>query len=491
MTEPENSTTQTASEYEQARLEKLVKLRELGVDPYGHRYPDALSLAQIAAKYDPENEEQIVRGAGRIIQMRDIGKLIFIRLRDSSGDLQVALNKKRLDETAWAVGKLLDLGDTIGVAGMLGKTKTEETTIWVTELALLAKAVAPPPGKWHGLQDVDLRYRRRYVDLFTNPDVMRVFQLRSRIVAEIRRFMRERGFLEVDTPMMQPIAGGAAAKPFVTHHNALDIDLFLRIAPELYLKRLLLGGMEKVFEINRNFRNEGISTQHNPEFTAMEVYEAYGNYQTMMELTESLIRHLAMQVSENGILPWSDHQINYAEPFRKVTYAELFQQANGFAATDIEQVRAKARQLNINEAKLDDWLVINEVFEETAEKGLIQPTFVMDYPSAISPLTRPKANDPDWCERWDLFIGEMEIGPAYTELNDPQVQEQKFRQQLRGADEEENAFRSLDEDFLAALKYGMPPAGGLGIGIDRLVMLLTNSVSIRDVILFPLMRPVE
>ncbi len=481
----------SVSEYEQARRAKLEKLRQLGIDPFGQRFTGAERLADIAGKYDPANEEQPVCGAGRIVLQRDIGKLIFLTLRDSSGDLQVGLNKKRMDETGWAVAKLLDLGDTIAAQGGLGKTKKGETTIWVTELTLLAKATTPPPGKWHGLQDVDLRYRQRYVDLFTNPAVMATFKQRSQIVAETRRFMRDRDFLEVETPMMQAIAGGAAAKPFMTHHNTLDLDLFLRIAPELYLKRLLVGGMEKVFEINRNFRNEGISTQHNPEFTAMEVYESYGDYLSMLALTEQLTRHLAKMISTDGIIEWNGHPINYAAPFRQVTYAELFEEANEFPLTDIGKVRDKAQRLNIPESRVDDWLVINQVFEETAEKGLVQPTFVLDYPSAISPLTKPKGDNPQWCERWDLFIGEMEIGPAYTELNDPTVQEEKFRQQLQGAGDEESTFRNLDHDFLNALKYGMPPAGGLGIGIDRLVMLLTGVASIRDVILFPLMRPQE
>ena len=481
----------SVSEYEQARRAKLEKLRQLGIDPFGQRFTGSEPLAAIAGKYDPDNEEQVVCGAGRIVLQRDIGKLIFITLRDSSGDLQIGLNKKRMDEAGWSVAKLLDLGDTIGVSGALGKTKKGETTIWVTDLTMLGKATTPPPGKWHGLQDVDLRYRQRYVDLFTNPDVMTTFKQRSQIVAEVRRFMVERDFLEVETPMMQTIAGGAAARPFTTHHNTLDMDLFMRIAPELYLKRLLVGGMEKVFEINRNFRNEGISTQHNPEFTCMEVYESYGNYITMMELTEQLIRHLAKMINDDGIIEWNGESIDYASPFRQVTYTELFEQANDFPMTDIARVREKAQRLDIKEKGVDDWLVINEVFEETAEKGLMQPTFVMDYPSVISPLTKPKADDPDLCERWDLFIGEMEIGPAYTELNDPKIQEEKFRQQLQGADDEESTFRNLDQDFLNALKHGMPPAGGLGIGIDRLVMLLTGSASIRDVILFPLMRPAE
>jgi lysyl-tRNA synthetase class 2 len=481
---------QTMTEYEQIRREKLTKLRALGVEPYGGRFEQAEPLATIKEKYDAENEEQIVRGAGRIVLHRDIGKLIFITLRDWTGNLQVGLSRQLLADD-WQVAKLLDLGDIIGVEGKLGATKTGEVTIWVTKLVLQAKATLPPPGKWHGLQDVELRYRQRYVDLFTNPEIMANFKRRSEIVQAIRVFMMERNFLEVETPMMQQIAGGAAARPFATYHNTLDMDLYLRIAPELYLKRLLVGGMEKVFEINRNFRNEGISTQHNPEFTSMEVYEAFGDYLSMLELTESLIRHLALMINDKGVIEWNGHQINYAEPFRRVTYAELFEQKNSFSIKDTAKVRSLAGKLNINEEKMDDWLVINEVFEATVEDDLIQPTFVLDYPSAISPLTRPRRDDPELCERWDLFIGAMEIGPAYTELNDPDIQAEKFHQQLKGADLEEQTFRALDEDFLNALKYGMPPAGGLGIGIDRLVMLLTGAPSIRDVILFPLLRPTE
>ena len=476
------------NEYEQARRDKLDKLRKLGVEPYGGRFPGTESLAVIGAKYDPAHEDQRVRGAGRIVLHRDIGKLIFITLRDWTGTIQIGLSKNLLKET-WAVAKLLDLGDIVGVEGTLGKTKTGEITIWVTEFTLLSKATLPPPGKWHGLQDVEQRYRQRYVDLFANPEVMDTFKARSAIVGMIRQFMDERGFLEVETPMMQSLAGGAAAKPFITHHNALDMDLYLRVAPELYLKRLLVGGMERVFEINRNFRNEGLSTQHNPEFTSMEVYEAFGDYLTMLELTEALIRHLALKISEDGVIEWCGHQINYAEPFRRVTYGQLFEQANGMGMNEIDRVRAKARELEIDEGKMDDWLVINAVFEATAEKGLIQPTFVMDYPSAISPLTRPRKDDETLCERWDLFIGAMELGPAYSELNDPEIQQAKFHEQLKGADEETLAMRAPDDDFIRALKHAMPPAGGLGIGIDRLIMLLTGSGSIRDVILFPLMRP--
>ncbi len=486
------------------RRAKLKRLRdELGIDPFGGRVDGLLDLAAARQRYDAEADRRhkadpsddsrpIVGIAGRVRLHRVMGNLIFMTLRDHSGDLQVAVSKKAVDATSFRLARLLDLGDVVTARGPLATTKTGEITVWATgdgALALASKCLTPPPDKHSGLQDPELRCRMRYADMFTHEQVVRTFKLRSRIVSAIRRFMDERDFLEVETPMLQPVAGGAAARPFVTHHNALDMPLFLRIAPELYLKRLLVGGLPRVYEINRNFRNEGIDRQHNPEFTSMEVYQAFGDYMTGLELTESLIRHLAQTVSGDGVIEWAGHAIDYNAPFRRVTYAELFRQANGFAMTEFERVRRRARDLGLREAGLDDWLVVNAVFEHTAEKGLIQPTFVLDYPSAISPLTRPRRDDPALCERWDLFIGEMEIGPCYSELNDPDVQEARFRQQLAGADEQEATFRSLDSDFLDALKFGMPPAGGLGIGIDRLVMLLSGSRTIRDVILFPLLRP--
>jgi len=475
--------------FEQQRQQKLARIRQLGVDPYGGRYDGAEAAEDVKSRFKDGDETQQAKCAGRIVLLRDIGKLIFMTIRDCSGTIQVGLSKNKLGRH-WALAKLLEPGDIIGAAGQLGRTKTGEITIWVESLSLLSKSLLPPPEKFHGLADIDLRYRQRYVDLWANPEVLEQFKKRSGIIATIREFLKARGFLEVETPMMQQIAGGAAARPFVTHHNSLDMNLFLRISPELFLKRLLVGGMEKVFEINRNFRNEGLSRQHNPEFTLLEVYEAFGDYITMLELTEELIRHLAVKFSDEGTVQWQGHKINYLEPFRRVTYGELFEQVNGFAMYDKKKVRAKAAEAGIDQAKLDDWLVINEVFEATVEKSLIQPTFVLDYPSAISPLTRPKGDDARLCERWDLFIGAMEIGPAYTELNDPQIQEAKFHEQLKGAGEGEQAFRSMDEDFIKALKYGMPPAGGLGIGIDRLVMVLTGATSIRDVVLFPLLKPI-
>ncbi len=486
------------------RRRKLERIREeLSIDPYGGRIDGLISLAAARARYDAkadeahkadssQDERPVVHVAGRVMLHRAMGNLIFLTLRDSSGDLQIAVSKKAVAPEAFKLANLAQIGDIVAARGAIGTTKTGEVTVWAAGehgFAMSCKSLAPPPEKWSGLKDPEQRYRKRYVDMYVNPEVVATFQRRSELVSAIRRFMDERGFLEVETPMLQPIAGGAAARPFVTHHNALDMSLYLRIAPELYLKRLMVGGMNKVYEINRNFRNEGVDRRHNPEFTSMEVYEAFGDYMTMLELTESLIRHLAMRVSETGVIEFSGTAIDYARPFRRVMYGTLFEEACGFPMTDFVRVRDKARALGLKEQGLDDWLVVNEVFEAVAEKGLVQPTFVMDYPSAISPLTRPRKDDPMLCERWDLFIAEMEIGPAYTELNDPDIQERKFREQLAGENEEEATFRSLDEDFLEALRVGMPPAGGLGLGIDRIAMLMTGSRSIRDVILFPLMRP--
>ena len=475
------------SEYEQARLDKVAKLNELGVDPYGGKFPDTEPLQAIAERYDPENEEQIVRGAGRIILLREFGKLSFVTIRDQGGTLQIGLSKSFLGDR-YAIAKLLDLGDIVGVEGKLGKTKKGEITIWVTDLTLLCKATLPPPEKWHGLQDVELRYRRRYVDLFVNPDVMATFKDRVGIIQTMRQFLQDRGFLEVETPMMQSIAGGAAARPFVTHHNTLDMDLYLRIAPELYLKRLLVGGMEKVFEVNRNFRNEGISTQHNPEFTMCELYQAYADYNVMMDLIEELVCLMVQQRSADMKLQFNGKSIDYSKPWSRKTYAELFAEHVGCETTDIAAVREKAQKLEIDEKDMDDTVVVNEVFENMVEDKFIDPTFVIDYPAALCPLTRRKEGDPNIAERFELFVASMEIANAYTELNDPAVQEENFRVQLRG---QEETMATMDEDFITALKYGMPPAGGMGIGIDRLVMLLTVSSSIRDVILFPLLRPNE
>ena len=479
--------TDEADRFEQQRQEKLAKIREMGDDPYGGRYEDAELAESIRARFEDGNENQRTKCAGRIVLLRDIGKLIFITLRDWTGAIQIGLSKQMLGDR-WKTAKLLDLGDIIGAEGKLGKTKTGEITIWAEEMTVLAKSLKQPPEKWHGLMDVDLRYRQRYVDLWANPDVMRLFRKRSDIIASIRAHLRDKGFLEVETPMMQTIAGGAAAKPFITHHNTLDMDLFLRIAPELFLKRLLVGGMEKVFEINRNFRNEGLSRRHNPEFTMLELYQAYADYNVMMDLTEELICSLVQTYCEKPIVEFDDMKIDFSQPWRRATYADLLKEYSGCDIDDITAIRAKARKLELGEANMDDAVVTNEVFETTVEDNLIDPTFVIDYPAKLCPLTKRKKADERYAERFELFIGRMELANAYTELNDPAVQEENFKIQLRG---QEDTMATMDEDFLTALKYGMPPAGGLGIGIDRLIMVLTGATSIRDVVLFPLLKKLE
>lgn len=499
------------------RRAKLEKLRDqFKVDPFGQRTTELVSLAQARAAYDTAADEAhkaasaakdteatdrrpVVRVAGRVVLHRDIGKLIFMILRDDTGDLQVALSKKSVDETSFGLAKLADLGDVVITKGPLGTTKTGELTIWSAgeeTFSIATKSLAPPPNKHQGLTDAELRYRKRYVDLYANPPVMNTFVTRSRIIKRVRDFLDTppaqlgQGFLEVETPMMQPIAGGAAARPFITHHNALDIKLFLRIAPELYLKRLLVGGMPRVFEINRNFRNEGLSYRHNPEFTMLELYQAYGDYNTMMEISETLINTLATEICGNDTLAFGETQVSYKLPFKRLKYHEAFEQTNGFASSDHDKLVSKAKELHIESNGKAHDVLLSEVWEETVEPALdpAQPTFIIDYPASLCPLTKRKSDTPEIAERFELYVAGMELANAYTELNDPDIQEANFKQQLAGQ-KDEDSMAKMDMDFIEALRVGMPPAGGLGIGIDRLVMLLTNSKSIRDVILFPLMRP--
>ncbi|MHC4157483.1 MAG: lysine--tRNA ligase [Planctomycetota bacterium] len=473
------------SKFERQRRETLAHIRQLGIEPYGNRYDGAEAAGDIKLRFKDGDETQRAVCAGRIVLLRDIGKLIFITLRDWSGIIQIGLSKGKLSKQ-WELVKLLELGDIIGAAGQLGKTKTGEITIWVDNLSLLSKSLLPPPEKFHGLADIDLRYRQRHVDLWANPEVMERFKKRSAIVAIIREFLKAKGFMEVETPMMQSVAGGAAARPFVTHHNSLDMDLFLRIAPELFLKRLLVGGMEKVFEINRNFRNEGLSRQHNPEFTMLELYQAYADYNVMMELTEEVISLCVEKYCSDKRVEFGEFKLDFSSPWRRAGYAELLKEYSGCDIDDVDGIRAKAGDLGIDEAEMDDAVVISKVFEATVEDELINPTFVMDYPAELCPLTRRKKDNPKYAERFELYIAGMELANAYTELNDPAVQEENFRIQLRG---QEESMATMDTDFISALKYGMPPAGGLGIGIDRLVMVLTGATSIRDVVLFPLLKP--
>ena len=475
-----------ANKFEKQRQEKLSRIKEFGIDPYGGRYEGAEPAEDVKLRFKDGDESQKAKCAGRIVLLRDIGKLIFITLRDRSGTIQVGLSKKLLSEQ-WSLAKLLDLGDIIGASGQLGRTRTGEITIWVDNVIFLSKCLLQPPEKFHGLSDVDQRYRQRYVDLWANPEVMERFKNRSEIIYTIRELLKSKGFLEVETPMMQAIAGGAAAKPFITHHNSLDMDLFLRISPELFLKRLLVGGMEKVFEVNRNFRNEGLSRQHNPEFTMLEVYQAYGDYNLMMDLTEEIFGLCVEKYCESEQVQFGDMTIDFTRPWRRATYSELLKEYSGCDIDDIEAVRAKAKQLGL-EADVDDAMVVNEVFETTVEHNLVAPTFVIDYPAVLCPLAKRRKDNPQFSERFELFIARMELANAYTELNDPAEQYENFRTQLRG---QEESLTKMDNDYITALKYGMPPAGGLGIGIDRLVMVLTGVASIRDVVLFPLLRPAK
>ena len=504
-----------------ARREKLQRWREqFGVNPFGGRVDGLITLADARSRFDEQAHETYeslraeadpadtvddprpaVLVSGRCIQHRAMGKLVFLVLRDHTGDLQVSVSKADLEATRFKLASKLDYGDIIVVGGRMGKTKKGEICVWADRFEVHCKSLVPPPEKYHGLTDAELRYRHRYVDMFANPETMQTFQMRSRLVSQVRRFMDARSYLEVETPMMQPIAGGAAARPFVTHHNALDMDLYLRIAPELYLKRLLVGGMPRVYEINRNFRNEGIDRQHNPEFTMMEVYEAFGDYETMLELTESLVHDLALESAgertgaaasdDAAALPFGDVTVDYSRPFDRVTYGELFERSLGFSMFDEARVRERAASDHIDHAAtLDHWLLVSELFDRHAEPAIdpAKPTFVMDFPSAISPLTRPHEETPELSYRWELFIAGMEVANSYTELNDPDIQLARFTEQLSGADDEDQTFRTLDEDFIHALRVGMPPAGGRGVGIDRLIMLMTDSTTIRDVILFPLMK---
>ena len=493
------------------RKAKLTKIRALGVDPYGARFTGVTPNAEIRAAGERldiqpgqilDTPQATFRAAGRVVLYRDIGSLIFMTVRDRGGELQVGLSKKMVaDDIAWKVVKLLDLGDIVGVEGCLGRTKTGELTLWASRFTLLSKAVRPPPEKWHGLTDVEVRYRRRYIDLFSNPDSQQVFLKRAKIIDYARDVLRRRGFIEVDTPVLQPIYGGAAARPFLTHHNTLDMQLYLRISPELYLKRCIVGGLERVYEFARCFRNEGISPRHNPEFTMLELYQAYGDYHDMMDITEAIIGGAAREVIGTTKIKYGEREIDYTTPWPRRKYGDLFAEHVGVPMTDLAQVRQKARELKTqmaqhgaaqtavvrDEKQLDDAIVVNELFEHYVEPHLVNPTFVIDYPAPLCPLTKRHPDDPNLALRFEVFINCMELGNAYSELNDPAVQHETFSHQLRG--EEGETMAVMDEDYVEALEHGMPPAGGLGIGIDRLVMLLTGSPSIRDVLLFPLQRP--
>lgn len=494
--------------HEAARRDKLKQLEQLGVDPWGQRFDGHASIATIRARAgeiqttppatdDPKAQAEQhgpkVRAAGRVVLRRDTGKLIFINLRDWTGDIQLFVGRKQVGEENWAVIQCIDLGDIIGVDGELKHTKTGELTIFADKITYLTKSVAAHPEKHHGLTDPELRQRMRYLDLIHNEGSLPRFVDRTKIVQSIRNTLGREGFCEIEGPTLHAIAGGAAARPFITHHNTLDMQLFLRIALELHLKRLLVGGMERVYELGRVYRNEGISPRHNPEFTMLELYQAYGDYRSMMDLTEKIICDAiqAIRPGQGFKLPWGQGaeaiEIDFTPPFQRLTYDEAFAQATGIDPNDAARVKQLAEEIGFETQGKHPDVIKSEVFEEKVEDALIGPVFLIDYPASICPLTKRKASNPNIAERFELFIRGMELANAYTELNDPDLQEQLFRTQLSGQ-KEEDSMAKMDHDFIRALRHGMPPAGGLGIGIDRLVMLLTNSQTIRDVILFPVLR---
>ena len=481
----------------QQRFKKLDEIRGKGINPYAGRY-EATSRAQdlhdsygSSTKEDLDKARVNVSLAGRIIAMRSFGKAAFSHIQDGSGKLQVYFQKNTLGEDQYELFKKLDIGDFIGVKGFLFRTKTDELTVEVEDFVLLTKSLRPLPEKWHGLTDTEIRYRQRYVDLIVNPDVKKVFLLRTRIIQAVRAFLASREYLEVETPMMQTIPGGAAAKPFKTHHNALGMDLFLRVAPELYLKRLLVGGFERVFEINRNFRNEGISTWHNPEFTMLEFYTAYADYRDLMDMTEELISSVAREVIGTTEITYEGMSISLAPPWKRLSFIDSLREAgvSEDVLTKEDKARAHAKKLGAN-LKGGEPLgkLLNELFEALVEPNIVQPTFITDYPTDISPLSKKREDNPDFVERFELFVGGKELANAFSELNDPVDQKERFMKQLAEREAGDEEAHQMDADFVRALEYGMPPAAGEGIGIDRLVMLLTGSSSIRDVILFPQMK---
>jgi len=471
--------------FAQDRFEKLTALREAGVEPYPPRVPAPQPIASLLDADDDRMGTKVVVG-GRLTQVRDFGKLRFSHLVDRSGEIQVGFQRDRLPEF-WPIRKKIEANDLVVIEGELGRTQKGELTVWAENVVLGAKALRPAPEKWHGLQDVETRYRMRYVDLFANSEVRQQFITRSRIVSQVRHYFDSRDYLEVETPVLQPIFGGATARPFTTHHNALDMPLFLRIAPELYLKRLIVGGLERVYEIARVFRNEGLSTRHNPEFTMLESYQAWADYRDIMALVEGLFGHLCETVLATTKVQFRDRTYDLEPPFERAKYLDLFAEKNdGLDYFDEAGVRARAEQLNLVTKDLPAEKIANDVFEATVEDGLQGPIFVHDYPVAISPFAKKCPDDPRVTERFELFIAGMELANAFSELNNPIDQRQRLLAQLELKDDESPS--EMDDDYVTALEYGMPPAGGLGIGIDRMIMLLTGSHSIRDVVLFPLLR---
>ncbi len=472
------------------REEKLNKLEEKGQNPFRNKFPLPIPLSQIIQQFE-QFQGKSVKVAGRIMSIREHGKSTFMDIQDKDSKIQVYLKIDTSGEETYNILQLLDIGDHIGVTGEVFKTRTGEVTIVAKNLTPLTKCLRPLPQKWYGLQDVETRYRQRYLDLVMNPDVKNIFLSRSKIITSMRNFLNKHDFIEVETPMMQPIPGGALAKPFITHHNALDIDLYLRIAPELYLKKLIVGGYEKIYEINRNFRNEGTSTRHNPEFTMMELYWAYADYEILMEFTEQMLNELVREVKGKEELVYQSQTISFPKKWERITYAEAFKK---YCSIDVlkdseDKIKQEAKKKGID-TEDSFWRILDSLFKKFAIPNFIQPIFVVDFPIELSPLAKEKQDsEGKIVERFQPFIGALELGNAYSELNDPKEQEKRFTKQAEMRDKGDEEAHYLDRDFITALEFGMPPTAGLGIGIDRLTMLLTDVKSIRDVILFPLLRP--
>jgi lysyl-tRNA synthetase class 2 len=509
----------SVSELQDLILQRRKKLRaivDLGYEPYPRKYDFTHKIPEVVTEFGKYSAEELsaqkisVRVAGRVMTIRPHGKAGFAHLAAGGKRLQIYVRLDAVGERDFELYKLLDLGDLVGVQGYLFRTKTGELTLHAERLQFLAKALLPLPEKWHGLTDVEIRYRQRYLDLMVNEEVRQIFESSARVISALRDFLDRQGYMEVETPMMQPLAGGAMARPFVTHHNALDMDLYLRVAPELYLKRLVVGGLERVYEINRNFRNEGISTQHNPEFTMLEFYQAYADYRDMMALTEQLLRHVAQTTLGKDEFEFGGQRISLTQ-FQRLTMKEAIVQfwpstAQPKPTLDelaepkavfrwVEAYNLRLKQEGSGEELLPapdgvaPGMALQELFEAVCEQHLIQPTFILDYPLEVSPLSKQKPDDPNFVERFELYIGGMEIANAFSELNDPSEQRDRFEYQQLLREKGDLSAHAIDEDYIRALSYGMPPTGGEGIGVDRLTMLLTNSRSIRDVILFPLLRP--
>lgn len=486
MSEPEET---SAQDHHHARVAKMGALRSSGDEPYKLNYPRSHVVADIIAAHaeleaGSESDEK-VGVAGRVMVRRRQGKLVFADMRDLSGQIQLFAKADSLADRFEAFSDL-DIGDIIGASGKVMRTRRGELSVAVESFELLSKCLRPLPEKWHGLKDVELRYRQRYLDLMTNPDARWIAEARFKVVSTIRELLQTRGFVEVETPMLQPIPGGAIAKPFVTYHEALNMDLYLRIAPELYLKRLVVGGLERVFEINRNFRNEGVSVKYNPEFTMLELYQAFGDYETMAEILESIVKACALSVRGSLKVPWDGGELDLETPFRRARLIDLVREAGADPEGDLI---ADCERLEVPVDPKWPWgKLLMEIYEKKVEPNLLQPTFVFDFPKEVSPLARTHRTDPRFTEHLDLVMCGMEIGPAYSELTDPIDQRQRFEDQLRQRELGDEEAHLVDEDFLKALEYGLPPCGGLGLGIDRLAMVMTDSRSIREVILFPALR---